>query len=232
MMGRSRVIGNGGFLMAPVTRTSLPDTLTLTVEGMSCASCVKRVETVAGRLPGVVESSVNLANESLTVRAGPGFSVGALAEAVRKAGYSITARKLEIAVTGMTCASCVKRVENAILKVKGVLVASGNLATERASVELLGGAAQQGAVLSAIEAAGYPAQVADGTATADAREADKADELRRLQRDVVIAALLTLPLFVLEMGPHFFPPLHHWLMATVPTETLYLLYFEIGRAHV
>src|SRR3546814_17504808 len=100
MMGRSRVIGNGGFLMAPVTRTALPDTLTLTVEGMSCASCVKRVETVAGRLPGVVESSVNLANESLTVRAGHGFSVGALAEAVRKAGNSNPAPTPENAVKG------------------------------------------------------------------------------------------------------------------------------------
>src|SRR3546814_4942731 len=128
----------------------------------------------------------------------------------------------------MTCASCVKRVENAILKVTGVLVASVNLATERASVELLGGAAQQGAVLSAIEAAGYPAQVADGTATADAREADKADELRRLQRDVVIAALLTLPLFVLEMGPHLFPPLHHWLMTVASITSLHLLYFVLA----
>src|SRR3546814_11997659 len=84
MMGRSRVIGNRGFLMAPVTRTALSDTLTLTVEGMSCASCVKRVETVAERVPGVVESSDTLANESLTVRAGPGLSVGAVADDTRR----------------------------------------------------------------------------------------------------------------------------------------------------
>jgi Cu+-exporting ATPase len=207
-----------------------PDTLTLTIEGMSCASCVKRVETVAGRVPGVEDSSVNLASESLTLRTGEGFSADALAVAVKKAGYGVAPRKLEIAVRGMTCASCVRRVENAILRVPGVLAASVNLATERASVDLLGGEPQQAAVLRAIETAGYTAQTAAGAGTAEAREADKVDELRRLQRDVVIATLLTLPLFVLEMGPHLFPSLHHWLMATVPTETLYLLYFALATA--
>ena len=203
-------------------------TLTLTVEGMSCASCVKRVETLAARVPGVEQSSVNLASESLTLRTGAGFSAGALAEAVKKAGYGVAPRKLEIAVEGMTCASCVRRVENAVLKVPGVLAASVNLATERASVELLGGEAQQSGVLKAIEAAGYAAQLADGAGTVESREADKADELRGLQRDVVIAGLLTLPLFVLEMGSHLFPPLHHWLMASLPTTSLYLLYFALA----
>src|SRR3546814_5718523 len=74
MMGRSRVNGNGGFLMATATPAPLPGSLTLIVEGMSCASCVKRVEAVAGRVPGVAESSVNLASEKLTVRTREGFS--------------------------------------------------------------------------------------------------------------------------------------------------------------
>src|SRR3546814_17984989 len=89
------------------------------------------------------------------------------------------------------------------------LSASVNLATERASVELLGGATQQGAVLGAIEAAGYTAQIADGAAAAASHETEKTNEVRRLRRDVVIAALLTLPLFVLEMGANFFPSLTH-----------------------
>src|SRR3546814_3807280 len=105
----------------------------------------------------------------------------------------------------MTWASCVKRVENAILKVPGVVSASVNLATERASVELLGGTQQPAAVLGAIEAAGYSAQIADVAAAAASHAAEKTNEVRRLRRDVVIAALLTLPLFVLEMGAHFFP---------------------------
>jgi Cu+-exporting ATPase len=207
-----------------------PDTLTLTIEGMSCASCVKRVETVAGRVPGVEDSSVNLASESLTLRTGEGFSAGALAVAVKKAGYGVAPRKLEIAVEGMTCASCVRRVENAILRVAGVLAASVNLATERASVDLLGGEPQQAAVLRAIETAGYAAHSADGAGSGESRDAGKAEEVRRLQRDVMIAAILTLPLFMLEMGSHLFPPLHHWLMASLSTTSLYLLYFALATA--
>src|SRR3546814_11561924 len=80
---------------------------------MSCASCVKLVEAFAARVPGVAESSVNLASEKLTVRTREGFSPTALAEAVRKAGYGVAARRLDVAVAGMACASCVRRVENA-----------------------------------------------------------------------------------------------------------------------
>jgi Cu+-exporting ATPase len=230
MVGRFKVIGNGGFLMPSQPAQAAPDTLTLTIEGMSCASCVKRVETVAGRVPGVEDSSVNLASESLTLRTGEGFSAGALAVAVKKAGYSVAPRKLEIAVEGMTCASCVRRVENAILRVAGVLAASVNLATERASVDLLGGEPQQAAVLRAIETAGYAAHSADGAGSGESRDAGKAEEVRRLQRDVMIAAILTLPLFMLEMGSHLFPPLHHWLMASLSTTSLYLLYFALATA--
>src|SRR3546814_6742966 len=105
------------------------------VEGRSWGSGGKRVEAVAARVPGVAESSVNLASEKLTVRTREGFSPTALAEAVRKAGYGVAARRLDVAVEGMTCASCVRRVENAVAKVPGVVSASVNLATERASVE-------------------------------------------------------------------------------------------------
>src|SRR3546814_10453353 len=118
MMGRSRVIGNGGFLMATATPAPLPGSLTLIVEGMSCASCVKRVEAVAARVPGVAESSVNLASEKLTVRTREGFSPTALAKAVRKAGYGVAARRLEVAVEGMTCASCVRRVATAVAQAR------------------------------------------------------------------------------------------------------------------
>src|SRR3546814_8481778 len=100
MMGRSRVIGNGVFLMATATPAPVPGSLTLIVEGMSCASCGKRVEAVAARVPGVAESSVNLASEKLTVRTREGFSPTALAEAVRKAGYGVAARRLDVAVEG------------------------------------------------------------------------------------------------------------------------------------
>src|SRR3546814_21117037 len=98
MMGRSRVIGNGGFLMATATPAPLPGSLTLIVEGMSCASCVKRVEAVAARVPGLAASSVNLASEKMTVRPPEGFPPTALDEAVGKAGYGVPRARPEVAV--------------------------------------------------------------------------------------------------------------------------------------
>src|SRR3546814_13711134 len=72
---------------------------------------------------------------------------------------------------------------------------------------------------------GYTAQIADGAAAAASHETEKTNEVRRLRRDVVIAALLTLPLIVLEMGAHFFPSLHHWLMTVASTTSLHLFFF-------
>lgn len=214
---------------APVRQTSAT-TLDFAVEGMSCASCVKRVETAAAKVPGVLKSNVNLASETLTVETGEGFSLPALSEAVRGAGYELPVQTIEIGVEGMTCASCVNRVEKALLKVPGVTSAAVNLASERATVSLSGGKGQIAALAEAIRAAGYTPHWLDDPAALDNREEAKADEIRVLKRDVAIAAVLTLPLFVLEMGGHLYAPFHHWLMGVVPMNWLYIGYFVLASA--
>lgn len=126
-------------------------------------------------------------------------------------------------IEGMTCASCVSRVEKALLKVDGVTSASVNLATERATVS--GGNAD--ALLKAVEKVGYKASLRP-VATARRDHAHHHDEdAAILKRDVMLAALLTLPLFVLEMGGHLYAPLHHWLMGAVPMQWLYIAYFVL-----
>ena len=70
-----------------VRTTAESHPIVIPVEGMSCASCVRRVEAAAGKVPGVSTSAVNFATESLTVEPGEGFSATLLAEAIRKAGY-------------------------------------------------------------------------------------------------------------------------------------------------
>ena len=135
-------------------------------------------------------------------------------------------RPVSIDIAGMTCASCVARVEKALLKVPDVSKASINLATERASVEM-GEHGDVEALLQAIEKAGYsgtPTPQAHSHAGHHHHDEDAAE----LKRDVIIAALLTLPLFVLEMGGHAYPPFHHWLMGIVPTQGLYVAYFVLA----
>mgnify|MGYP003116338606 CR=1 FL=1 len=212
---------------APVSRQST--TLSFPVEGMSCASCVKRVETAAAKLPGVVEARANFANETLTVSPGPDFDATALRAAIKDAGYELPVEKLEIGIEGMSCASCVKRVEDALAGAPGIVSASVNLATERATLDIVGGQTGLAAAEAAITGAGYtPHRLSDQNT--QSREQAKADEIGALQRDVVISGLLTLPLFVLEMGSHFYAPFHQWLMQTVPMGWLYPAYFVLASA--
>ena len=106
------------------------------VTGMTCASCVGRVEKALAKVPGVQSASVNLATERAMVHleGGQAVDLSALTAAVSQAGYAVPERTTELAVEGMTCASCVGRVERALRKVPGVSEASVNLATERATV--------------------------------------------------------------------------------------------------
>ena len=137
----------------------------------------------------------------------------------------VQSRPISIDIEGMTCASCVARVEKSLLKVEGVSAASVNLATERATVQVRDGASVD-ALLSAVEKAGYKA-----TRTPEVRPHDHAshqhhdEDAAILRRDVVIAGALTLPLFVIEMVGHLYMPFHMWLMSVVSTEVLWVAYF-------
>jgi len=202
--------------------TVQPD-LSLAISGMTCAACAGRVERALAAVPGVASAQVNLATE----RAGVTGSAkpATLIAAVRKAGYEITAPTQDIAIDGMTCASCVGRVERALQAVPGVSAASVNLATESARVDGLAG---PDALLAAIRRAGYEARMAGGTGAASAatlRAADRARDADQLLRDVLLAAALTLPVFVLEMGGHIIPAVHHWIMANIGQGTSWLVQF-------
>lgn len=204
--------------------------ISLPVEGMTCASCVHRVEQAAARVPGVAASAVNLAGETLTVTPGPGFSAAMLVEAIHRAGYEIRPERLEFDIEDMTCASCVSRVEKALKTVPQVETASVNLATGKAVVTAIGGAAAMPAMIAAVKKAGYVARPVSAGDPAEARNAAREREIGRLSRDVIIAAILTLPLFVLEMGGHVYPPFHHWLAMSFPTDLLYYAYFALATA--
>jgi Cu+-exporting ATPase len=178
----------------------------LPIEGMTCASCVLRVEKALATLPGVESAAVNLATEQATVRARDGVAgnalVSAVTAAVRRAGYDVPTHRVELQVDGMTCASCVARVEKALLKVPGVTTASVNLATEKASVGALG-SVSFATLAAAIDKAGYAASpVVDAAAPKPAR---------RLPEwwPVAVPRLLTLPL-VLPMLLQLFGI--HWML--------------------
>jgi Cu+-exporting ATPase len=180
---------------------------TLDVEGMTCASCVGRVERKLRKVPGVREAVVNLATERAVVRYDPGdVAVPELVQAVEAAGY--TARvpveqgtsETRLNIEGMTCASCVRRVERALGKVPGVKSVSVNLATEQAAVE---GSASLPALLGAVQGAGYRATLDESgqelAAETDDLVARQNRAARRRLLDIVLGAAFTVPLLILSM---------------------------------
>jgi Cu+-exporting ATPase len=163
------------------------------VEGMTCASCVGRVERAIRRLPAVADVSINLATEQARVTFATDIpDIEAVTAAVTKAGYGVTAKQVELAIEGMTCASCVGRVERALRRVPGVTAAEVNLATEIARVEGIG--IDEPTLIAAVARAGYAARPVDHDRPADA---GKEQESRRALIHVGISALLTLPLFAM-----------------------------------
>ncbi len=201
-------------------------TLTLPIEGMTCASCVGRVEKALKQVPGVSDAVVNLATERAAITGGA-LDRAQLVAAIENAGYVVpmASASVELSVQGMTCASCVGRVEKALKAVPGVSDAVVNLATERATVR---GTADAASLIAAIENAGYDAAPIDnsGAERAEATERKDAEE-RALRRDFSLALVLTLPVFLLEMGSHLIPGMHHLIAGTIGIQNSWYLQFVL-----
>lgn len=128
-------------------------------------------------------------------------------------------------VEGMTCASCVGRVERALQAVSGVTEVNVNLATERATIR---GQAHLPELIAAVEKAGYSAaEVQRDQASTDALSEKKEQEALGLKRHLWIAAVLTLPVFILEMGAHLIPGMHGWIEQTIGQQTNWYIQFVL-----
>ena len=171
----------------------------LSLQGMTCASCVGRVERVLRALPGVSQAQVNLGTETAQVEFAAPASLPQMAQALDKAGYPLRQEVVTLSVEGMTCASCTARVERVLKAQPGVADAVVNLATRRAEVTLW--QAVPAAVLAAaVSKAGYAAVPLSASSGPDQKA-----ELAGLWRQVWFAAALTLPVFLVEMGGHLLP---------------------------
>ncbi len=167
------------------------------VQGMSCASCVARVERSLANVPGVEDVSVNFATEQASVKARSNVGMETLKAAVVKAGYSVATQSLQLKIGGMTCASCVSRVEKALKQVPGVLSASVNLATETAEVSVAGSAAMLPALMAAVAKAGYQAREIPATGE------NLASKPAAAWWPIALAAVLSAPLALPMVGALF-----------------------------
>ena len=176
-----------------------PNRLSLPIQGMTCASCVTRVERALNALPGV-QAEVNLATERAEVRFDAArVSAPDLANAVRRAGYEVAQETRELSISGMTCATCALRVEKALRAVPGVTGVAVNLASERAAVEGAG-ALPVAQLLEAVRRAGYDADAIGSAADESRLEAEQARHFRIETARLVVAAVLGAPLLLPTVG--------------------------------
>ena len=188
--------------------------LTLQIEGLSCASCVGRAERALAGVAGVTSAAVNLATGRATVE-GPA-APAAVAAALDGAGYPARIETAALKVAGMSCASCTGRVERALATVSGVLDAQANFATGRATVTFLTGTATPAGLARVATDAGYEATAHEAAGAVAMHGHD--DAAADLRGRLTLAAALTLPVFALEMGSHVVPGMAGLIDATIGRE--------------
>ncbi|AYM61740.1 copper-translocating P-type ATPase [Agrobacterium fabrum] len=225
------------------------------VEGMTCASCVRRVETAAAKVPGVASSSVNFATKKLTVEPAEGFSARTLGAAIKKVGYDIAPERQEFAVDGLHGEAEAERLKAVLDAVATTVNVKVDASAGKVAVETIGGRRERDALVETAKLAGFVlktpklhdqsahhdqgqhhahhqgrSQMAAAGESGGHDHMQHAGEEGALKRDLTIAAILTAPLFVLEMGGHIYEPMHHWLMGIIETQNLYYIYFVLATA--
>ncbi|MEJ2029174.1 MAG: heavy metal translocating P-type ATPase [Maritimibacter sp.] len=198
----------------------------LSVEGMSCASCVGRVVRGLSAVDGINDVAVNLASETAQLHLDSPERLLEAADTLDKLGYPARRAEVVLSISSMTCASCVGRVDRALEALPGVLEVNVNLASDTARVSYLEGSVTPEALIAATTAIGYPAEIAERSG-AESPSARKDKEARALRRKLALAAILTLPVFVVEMGGHVIPGFHDLIMATISRQTSWIAQFAL-----
>ncbi|MGD9239708.1 MAG: heavy metal translocating P-type ATPase [Desulfobacterales bacterium] len=180
--------------------------ITLPVAGMTCTNCAMNIERTVKKLTGVAQAQVNFAAEQAAISFDPAqLQVKDVIAEIQGSGFSVPTNKTEFAVSGMTCANCAANIERALTKkVSGLVGATVNFASERASVEYIPGVATLQEIIAAIEAAGYgvisPEEISEEE---DAEQIARQAEIREQTRKFIVGVIFALPLFVGSMARDF-----------------------------
>jgi Cu+-exporting ATPase len=199
--------------MADKNSSKKTDKVSIRISGMTCTTCAATVEKGLSEHPGVEQADVSFASEKASIKYDPKkVDLARIKNTVSQLGYGVVTRKSIFPVGGMTCASCVARVEEALSSVPGVISASVNLASEKATVEYLEGAGLAD-MRQAVKDAGYElgpeVQALEDVTTAAQRE------IRVLRNRFIIAAILASIIMALGFSPPFVgKPYLLWALAT------------------
>ncbi|HEY3272306.1 MAG TPA: heavy metal translocating P-type ATPase [Methanocella sp.] len=174
----------------------------LKITGMTCASCVARVEKAIRETKGVEQANVNLATEIATFVYEPSqISIEDIVHAIKDAGYGVEEETVTLPVQGMTCASCQARIENALKANEGVASAAVNLATERATIRYFPSVVTVNDLKKIIEGEGYKVpEIPTAEEFVDRERESRRNELK----DLTVKFLLAGAAAAVIMGIMFF----------------------------
>ncbi|MEL7153490.1 MAG: heavy metal translocating P-type ATPase [Pseudomonadota bacterium] len=196
--------------------------LRIEIDGMTCAGCAGRAERALQAVPGLEDAHVNFATRSAQIDPSKA-ALSDVTKALKSAGYPARQAQVTLSIPTMHCASCISRIEDRLMQTTGVVAANVNLATRSADVTYLEGATTPQKLAHAVTDAGYPAElISDEAPSLPDRQAEEIIHTRRM---TLIAAALTLPVFIMEMGGHLIPAFHHWMHGTFGTTSLWTLQF-------
>ncbi len=184
------------------------------ISGMTCASCVRRVEIGIKKIEGVSDVVVNLSTEKATIKYdGQKTDINVIIKAIEKLGYNSYPAELEkvtIPIGGMTCASCVRRVEQGLLKMPGVTSVAVNLATEKVSVEYQGDMVSLADIRAKVVELGYQVFEIERESTQDRERMQREKEMKRLTFDFIFGATLTAIVLIGSL-PHMMEGYGGWV---------------------
>jgi Cu+-exporting ATPase len=176
----------------PLERIDLP------IVGMTCASCAQRVQESLSQLKGVNKASVNFATSRATVSYDPQQAeVENLIFAIRESGYDVGTVSIEVPIQGIDCASCVQKIEKALLTTKGVTKAAVNLATEKAKVEYLPSETRLDEIKEAIESTGYKViEIPPEEGVEDIERVQREKEYKKLKKKFLVGLVISVLIFL------------------------------------
>ena len=180
--------------------------ITLPVAGMHCANCAMSIERGVKKLDGVKDAIVNFASEQAVISFDPEIlTLKDLVDQIHSSGFTVAVTKIELSITGMSCANCAANIESSLYKkTTGIISASVNFATERLTAEYIAGVTSVNDIVSVIQKAGYsailPDEVIEGE---DAEQALRNLEIKDQTRKLVFGVICALPLFILSMARDF-----------------------------
>lgn len=200
--------------------------LRIFIDGMSCGSCVGRVEMALSGIDGINNVSVNFIENSARMDVADGVHLVAVAVELDRMGYSLRAQSVTLIIPSMSCASCVGRLNAELAAAPGVLDVNVNLASESATVRYVEGVIGPVDLLAVTQAAGYPADMSDEGATAGVPRRNE-EKTRQIARKTAVAAVLALPIFLTEMGSHVFPGIQDLIAETIGGQTYWYIQFAL-----